>query len=250
MSSSSSNAAARRRRAGPPPMPTSARPTAAGGLVNANVRAPPNRPGQPNVPQQHRQQAPQQQAPQQQAPQPRSVMTPAQMLISHENRIKEFETVVADLMGKLSNEAAPVNDVTPAVSVDAVHQLEMSIKRIEEEVSGMAKAHQLLHSFATEMNVTLMRLVNEPKDVCRCECQHGGASGEDYAPINSAQEIGTTDLDTTAQFDYDAEMTYDEPTFSNDAKVDADEGAEEGDADEGADEGGANEEAEEDETEQ
>ena len=196
MSSSSSNAAARRRRAAPPPV--AAQNAQRQGLPNSLTRAPPvisqqfsggqnirvisqQQPVQRPMPTPQQQPTPQQMPTPQQQPTPqqpaRTPMTPAQMLISHENRINEIDSSFPEIIAQLSRNIEQVRVVATskqAPTVDnaafvKVAQLEEQMKQLDKRISDMASSYALLSSFATETNIAMMKLINSPaQSACAC----------------------------------------------------------------------------------
>jgi hypothetical protein len=181
MSSSNSNAAARRRRAGPAVPPSMA------------SRITPPHPPRVNQPPQTQQSQGQQNG----TPIPRPVMTPAQMLIAHENRIIELEKAIPEIMqnfvlsedeqqDNFDAENVPLTDVlrrevNERFDVVDKHTSELSgrvanlensnmnvdtkeliskIHGLERELATMQKSFNLLRDFATETNVLLMKIFN------------------------------------------------------------------------------------------
>lgn len=160
MSSSNSNAAARRRRAGPsvpPPMSSLA----------ARASQPP-----PQIQQQKNNQPQQMTNPNSTQQTPRPVLTPAQMLIAHENRITELEKVIPEIMQNFEmNEDEPLvsdNDDTIGTQVSERFQtvetknemLESRVKNLEDQLENMMKSYNLLRDFATETNLLVMKIFN------------------------------------------------------------------------------------------
>lgn len=180
MSSSNSNAAARRRRAGPPPMQTNVRPPPGGGVVNAGYR--PN-PGphmmnqqvssQPSGPQNSV--ANQSEDNEMRAKPP---MTPAQMLISHEQRLMEIESAFPDMVGKLTHEISREIDnlkgtsgESDSASKGSMSLLENRLDEIESTVSGLAKSYKLINDLVAEMNISLFKLMNIREQATQSEQQ-------------------------------------------------------------------------------
>lgn len=184
MSSSNSNAAARRRRAGPSiPPPMSA--------MTARVTPQPRMPQQP--PQVNQQRAQNSQNSQNStsptssaATTPRPVMTPAQMLIAHENRITELEKAIPEIMQNftmleeeeeqaqaqaqvqeqpvVNNEAQEAFNVETTKHISTIEkknsELSNRVVELENELKAIQKSFNLLRDFATETNVLLMKVFN------------------------------------------------------------------------------------------
>lgn len=155
MSSSNSNAAARRRRASPvvPPQPTSmaARvqpqpPQAVRNMPQGQPQPQPQRPGQ--------QPQGQPQPGQPQLP----IMTPAQMLIAHERRLTEIESMIPEIMKNASTYEMNDNE-NPEMYVDP-SDIMSRVSELESRLSSMQTAFQLLHNFATETNTALLKFLN------------------------------------------------------------------------------------------
>lgn len=152
MSSSNSNAAARRRRAGGPPS-----------LSQSSMVSRVNSRPQIQPPQQHQHPSPQQQ----QEPvsqQQRPVMTPAQMLIAHERRLNEIETMIPDIMKKVTIRETNVKEAEPNISSEVIDEMTQHIRALEEQFKALSQSFTLLHNFATETNIALLKLINEKND--------------------------------------------------------------------------------------
>ena len=199
MSSSNSNAAARRRRAGPPPMQTNVRPPPGGGVVNAGYR--PN-PGphmmnqqvasQPSGPQNSVANQPQDNEMRAKPP-----MTPAQMLISHEQRLMEIESAFPDMVGKLTHEISReienlkgTSGESDSTSKDSMSLLENRLDEIESTVSGLAKSYKLVNDLVAEMNISLFKLMNTKQQATQSEQQEPETVevSAESEPVVEAQE--------------------------------------------------------------
>lgn len=180
MSSSNSNAAARRRRAGPPPMQTNVRPPSGGGVVNAGYR--PN----PGPHMMNQQVASQPSGPQNSVAnqsednemRAKPPMTPAQMLISHEQRLMEIESAFPDMVGKLTHEISReienlkgTSGESDSASKDSMSLLENRLDEIESTVSGLAKSYKLINDLVAEMNISLFKLMNIREQATQSEQQ-------------------------------------------------------------------------------
>ena len=199
MSSSNSNAAARRRRAGPPPMQTNVRPPPGGGVVNAGYR--PN-PGphmmnqqvvsQPSGPQNSVANQPEDNEMRAKPP-----MTPAQMLISHEQRLMEIESAFPDMVGKLTHEISReienlkgTSGESDSASKDSMSLLENRVDEIESTVSGLAKSYKLINDLVAEMNISLFKIMNIREQSTQSEQQEPETVevSEESEPVVDAQE--------------------------------------------------------------
>lgn len=225
MSSSSSNAAARRRRAAPPPVQNAGRPMPGSGLVNANVRVPPTMvnpqfaapPQQQTAPQsQNVTQSQQQTAPQQARP----PMTPAQMLISHEQRLSEVENSFPDMINRIMHDVGReieslkagqrVQPSSNEESLGHIARLEKQLKEIDIRITELTKSYRLLSDLAAETNISVLKVMNSPmKGVCKCVdgCQaakesvqsdESGEQSSDVTVFRHSIPDDTTELEDVA----------------------------------------------------
>ena len=180
MSSSNSNAAARRRRAGPPPMQTNVRPPPGGGAVNAGYRpnSGPHMMNQQVSPQPGGPQNSVANQPQDNEMRAKPPMTPAQMLISHEQRLMEIESAFPDMVGKLTHEISReienlkgTSGESDSGSKDSMSLLENRLDEIESTVSGLAKSYKLINDLVAEMNISLFKIMNSNQQTSQLEQQ-------------------------------------------------------------------------------
>lgn len=180
-------------------MQTNVRPPPGGGVVNAGYR--PN-PGphmmnqqvasQPSGPQNSVANQPQDNEMRAKPP-----MTPAQMLISHEQRLMEIESAFPDMVGKLTHEISReienlkgTSGESDSASKDSMSLLENRLDEIESTVSGLAKSYKLVNDLVAEMNISLFKLMNAKQQATQSEKQEPetvevSAEGE---PVVDAQE--------------------------------------------------------------
>jgi len=160
MSSSSSIAAARRRRAAPTmPVKTSS--------------------GYQTLTPQQMSQA---QSQEQQEPQQRPVLTPAQMLVTHERRIADIERTLPEIFEQVRasldststglHQQQPVNQesstVTQSFMEERVRREDELVNRLMEAERRISEFHDVLtkiQTFAMEMNTTFMQHLNKASSV-------------------------------------------------------------------------------------
>lgn len=160
MSSSSSIAAARRRRAAPTmPVKTSS--------------------GYQTLTPQQMSQA---QSQEQQEPQQRPVLTPAQMLVTHERRIADIERTLPEIFEQVRasldststglHQQQPVNQesstVTQSFMEERVRREDELVNRLMEAERRISEFHDVLtkiQTFAMEMNTTFMQHLNKASSI-------------------------------------------------------------------------------------
>ena len=201
MSSSSSNAAARRRRAGPPPMQNNVRPPPGAGMVNSNLRVPPGASPVNSATVQPNPNMSQSQGPSQgQQPQAKPPLTPAQMLISHEQRLMEIESAFPDMVGKLTQEMSREFDIIKGTTatVDTQGSVELLEKRLNDlqaSVTSLEKSYRLINELTAEMNTSLLKLMNAKQQVVNEEVQvaESVAKVNKVEPTDVSEEIQETE---------------------------------------------------------
>ena len=225
MSSSNSNAAARRRRAGPsvPPPMTSLAARASQQQVQNQQRIIQNQ-TQPQT----QQMSPTNQSSTQQPPRP--VLTPAQMLIAHENRITELEKAIPEIMQNfVMNEDENVqlavsdtnannidtdeimNTINTQVSgkletVEAKNVMLMKrVEQLEEQLGSLMKSFNILRDFATETNVLVMKVFNSENMVMTTNEEEENVPIDSEKPtfsnINTVKESDIQDMTNTDEMD-------------------------------------------------
>lgn len=219
MSSSNSNAAARRRRAGPSVPPP---------MTSLAARA-----SQQQVQNQQRMLQAQAQA-QQTSPTnqsqntPRPVLTPAQMLIAHENRITELEKAIPEIMQNIVmnedenvqlavsdtnnvNTEEIMNTINTQVSgkletVEAKNVMLMKrVEQLEEQLGSLMKSFNILRDFATETNVLVMKVFNSENMVMTTNEEEENVPIDSEKPtfsnINTVKESEIQDMTNTDEMD-------------------------------------------------
>ena len=216
MSSSNSNAAARRRRAGPPPMQTNVRPPPGGGAVNAGYRI---QQGPHMMNQQVGQQpvGPQNvgvKRPEDGETRTKPPMTPAQMLISHEQRLMEIESAFPDMVGKLtleiSREIESIKETTDTQG--PVEFLEAKLNDLQATVASLKKSYKVISDLTAEMSTSLFKLMNAGQPAAQAD-----ESAPTFVDVKTETEDvnGTTEIEPSDVGDVN-ETTDIEPSAEDD----------------------------------
>ena len=150
-------------------MQTNVRPPPGGGAVNAGYRPNPgpHMMNQQVAPQPGGSQNSVANQPQDNEMRAKPPMTPAQMLISHEQRLMEIESAFPDMVGKLTHEISrEIENIKGTTgerdsgSKDSMSLLENRLNEIESTVSGLAKSYKLINDLVAEMNISLFKTMN------------------------------------------------------------------------------------------
>jgi hypothetical protein len=118
-------------------------------------------------------------------------MTPAQMLISHEQRLMEIESSVPDMIRNMTQEIGreidsikttrPArSDVSDNNSQEQMARIEMQLDEVEERMAELMNSYRLINDLTAEMNTSLLKLMNAQ--------QHPVQTVDSYVPGGRAYQ--------------------------------------------------------------
>jgi hypothetical protein len=163
-----------------------------------------------------------------QQPQIKPPLTPAQMLISHEQRLMEIESAFPDMVGKLTQEMSREFDIIKGTTATAdtqgsVELLEKKLDELQATVTRLENSYRLINELTSEMNTSLLKIMNAKQQVVNQEVSvvesvAGANEVESVAEETQEEAVEVSEVNEDNQV-VDAPETEQEPTENDTTPV-------------------------------